>query len=143
MPWYGIIYLLGLINNYQILQIYLHEEGSEYWLQFFLFPRDVTITEIDAVGKIGYTVVKLKYLIDEKINRKQYRCDPTTTMKSFTKCAFQELSNNGKSIIYKILIGYPKMASSNKPSKIILYELVIITLLYKLSFPNFQYFFNQ
>ena len=131
-----------LINNYLLLQIYLHEEGSEYWLQFFLFPSDVTITEIDTVGKIAYTIAKLKYLVDEKINRKQYRCDPTATMKSFTKCAFQELGNNGKSIIYKILIGYPKMASSNKPSKIILYELVI-TLLYKLSLPNFQYFINQ
>ena len=90
-----------LINNYLLLQIYLHEEGSEYWIQFFLFPSDVTITEIDAVGKIAYTVVKLKYLVDEKINRKQYRCDPTTTMKSFTKCAFQDLGNNGESIIYK------------------------------------------
>ena len=91
-----------LINNHLLLQIYLHEEGSEYWLQFFLFPSDVTITEIDAVGKIGYTKANLKYLVDEKINRKQYRCDPTATMKSFTKCAFQELGTNGKeSVIYK------------------------------------------
>ena len=51
-----------------LLQIYLHEEGSEYWLQFFLFPSDVTITEIDTVGKIAYTIVKLKYVVDEKIN---------------------------------------------------------------------------
>ena len=77
----------------------MHEEGSEYWLQFFLFPSKVTINEIDTVGKIAYTIVKLKYLVDEKINRKQYRWDPTAAMKSFTKCAFEELGNNGKSII--------------------------------------------
>ena len=51
----------------------MHEEGSEYWLQFFAFPSDVTITEFDTVGKIAYTIVKLKYLVDEKINRKQYQ----------------------------------------------------------------------
>ena len=62
-------------------------------------------------------MVKLKYLVDEKINRKQYRCDPTATMKSFTKCAFQELGNTGKSIFKKSDWIYSKMAFSNKPSK--------------------------
>ena len=51
-------------------------------------------------------MVKLKYLVDEKINRKQYRCDPTATMKSFTQCAFQELGNNGKTIKIQLLTAF-------------------------------------
>ena len=74
----------------------MHEPGSEYWLQLFFFPGDVTITELDTTKDIAYTVVKLKYTVHEKINRQQYPCDPEATMLSFTKCAFKELEEFGK-----------------------------------------------
>ena len=38
---------------------------------------------------------KLKYKIEENVNRKKYRCDSNETMESYTKCAFNELTDYG------------------------------------------------
>ena len=71
----------------------MHESGSEYWLQYGFNPSKKTVVYIDTktskgiYGRDG----TLKYVVDDKVPRKNYKCDPDATMESFTKCALNEL----------------------------------------------------
>ena len=82
-------------------QIYLHEEGVEYWIQLFLFPgSSPSFTEIDTRKGISYQIGILKYKIHQNVNSKQYQCDPNASMESFTKCAFSPFKNLGCTPIF-------------------------------------------
>jgi hypothetical protein len=71
----------------------LHESGSEYWLQYGFNLSKKSVVYIDTkrdkgiYGRDG----TLKYVLDDKEPRKNYKCDPDATMESFTRCAFNEI----------------------------------------------------
>ena len=74
----------------------MHESGSEYWLQYGFNPSKKTVVYIDTKTDKGIYGMDgtLKYVVDNKISRKDYKCDPEATMESFTKCAFNEIDES-------------------------------------------------
>ena len=71
----------------------MHESGSEYWLQYGFSPSKKTVVYIDTDTNKGIYGMDgtLKYVVDDKLPRKDYKCDPDATMESFTRCAFNEI----------------------------------------------------
>jgi hypothetical protein len=73
----------------------LNEAGNEYWLQYDLSPSKSSVVYIDTSTDDGTYIIDgtLKYSTEEKIPRKDFRCDPNATIDSFTQCAFNELQD--------------------------------------------------
>ena len=74
----------------------MHESGSEYWLQYGFNPSKKSVVYIDTKTSKGIYGIDgmLKYVVDDKVPRKNYKCDPDATMESFTKCALNELDES-------------------------------------------------
>ena len=74
----------------------MHESGNEYWLQYGFNPSKKTVVYIDTKTSKGIYGMDgtLKYVVDDKVPRKNYKCDPDATMESFTKCAFNEIDES-------------------------------------------------
>ena len=90
-----------------LFQIYLHDDGAEYWLQSLLSASKITKVKIDtniADGTMGLKA-KLNYIVQEKVNRRQFQCDASVTLMNFTDCAFNELKDlECSSIINQVYI---------------------------------------
>ena len=73
----------------------MHESGSEYWLQYGLFPSKKSVVYIDTNTNDGTYAIEgtLKYITEEKVPRKNFKCDPDATIESYTQCAFNELQD--------------------------------------------------
>ena len=76
-------------------QIYIHEPSAEYWIQKFRFPGKVQIIDFDtdepdSMSMMVYAVGSLKYTVDQKLNRENYKCNSSATMESFTSCVFSK-----------------------------------------------------
>ena len=71
----------------------MHESGSQYWLQYGINPAKKSVVYIDTNTNDGIYGIdgSLKYVVDEKVPRKNYSCDTNATMESFTKCAFNKI----------------------------------------------------
>ena len=74
----------------------MHESGDEYWLQYGFNPSKKSVVYIDTKASKGIygRDGTLNYVVDEKVPRKNYKCDPDATMESFTKCAFNEIDES-------------------------------------------------
>ena len=74
----------------------MHEAGVEYWLQYGISPSKKSVVYIDTMTNKGIYGMDgtLKYVIDDKVSRKNYKCDQDATMESFTKCAFNEIDES-------------------------------------------------
>ena len=74
----------------------MHESGSQYWLQYGINPSKKSVVYIDTNTNDGIYGIDgtLKYVVDEKVPRENYRCDTNATMESFTKCAFNEIDES-------------------------------------------------
>ena len=42
-----------------------------------------------------YAIGSLKYIVDHKINRDKYKCDPNASMETYTKCVFSRFNQTG------------------------------------------------
>ena len=89
--------------------MYVHEPGAELWLQASLKPGKIMSVKVDGseMDDIAYMLVTLVKNEVTNVNRKDYRCDPEKTLKSFTKCAFDFLrlrlkSNNCTSMVSQV-----------------------------------------
>ena len=71
----------------------MHEAGVEYWLQYGLSPSKKSVVYIDTNADDGTYAIDgtLKYVMEDKVLRKNYKCDPNATMESYTRCAFNEI----------------------------------------------------
>ena len=76
-------------------QIFLHEAGNEYWLQYGLSPSKTNVVYIDTDTNDGTYGIEgnLKYSTKEEVSRKNSQCDTNATIESFTQCAFNELED--------------------------------------------------
>ena len=76
-------------------QIFLHEAGNEYWIQYGLSPSKTKVVYIDTDTNDGTYGIEgnLKYSTKEKVSRNNSQCDTNATIESFTQCAFNELED--------------------------------------------------
>ena len=86
----------GEDNGFKLFQISVHESGAELWLQSNLKPSKITSFDVDG-NKLEEENIALIYfdLAMSKItnqNRRDYRCDPKQSLKTFTECSFNILS---------------------------------------------------
>ena len=74
----------------------MHEAGDEYWLQYGLSPSKKTIVYIDTNTNDGTYAIygTLRYVMEEKVPRKNYKCDPNATIESYTHCVFNEIEDD-------------------------------------------------
>ena len=94
-----------------ITQVYVHEPGSELWLQASLKPTKIMSVNVDGSGMVENDLAQILVTLAKNevtnVNREDYRCDPDRTLKSFTKCAFDYLryklkSNNCTSMVLQV-----------------------------------------
>ena len=89
-----LLYLkLKKANKYKVS---VHESGAELWLQSNLKPSKITSFDVDGnkleEEKVAYISLDLAMSKITNQNRKDYRCDPKQTLKTFTECSFNILS---------------------------------------------------
>ena len=106
----GPLLYLRLKTNHKY-KISIHEPGAELWLQSDLKPSKVISFEVNGYELEEEKVASIRIeLAQKKItnqNRKDYRCDRTQSLESFTKCSFDILSTilhhvNCSTIILKV-----------------------------------------
>ena len=91
--------IIAIFQNLSLyFQIYIHEPGTEYWIQKFRFPGKVQIIDFDtdepdSMSMMVYAVGSLKYIVDQKLNRENHKCNSSATMESFTKCVFSRFKH--------------------------------------------------
>ena len=71
----------------------MHEAGVEYWLQYGLSPSKKSVVYVDTNTDDGTYAIygTLKYVMEDKVLRKNYKCEPNATMESYTRCTFNEI----------------------------------------------------
>ena len=74
----------------------MHEDGVEYWLQYGISPSKKSVVYIDTNTNDGTYAIygTLNYVMEDKVLRKNYKCDPNATMESYTLCTFNEIKNH-------------------------------------------------
>ena len=74
----------------------MHEAGVEYWLQYGISPSKKSVVYIDTNTNDGTYAIDgtLKYVMEDKVLRKNYKCDPNATMESYTHCTFNEIEDH-------------------------------------------------
>jgi len=91
--------------------VYVHEPGAELWLQASLKPTKIMSVDVDGSGMVENDMAEILVTLAKNeltnVNRKDYRCDPDRTLKSFTECAFDYLrdkleSNNCTSMVLQV-----------------------------------------
>ena len=105
------ILFLKLLKNHKY-KISIHEPGAELWLQCDLKPSKIISFDVNGyeLGKENVAYVRIE-LTQKKItnqNRRDYRCDQTQSLESFTQCSFDILGrilhhvNNCSAMIRKV-----------------------------------------